>query len=216
MIGKRFLSLFQSATIVFSLILILVLPTIQLYSIPVSGQPGVEESVTTIPRYGDFITTVSNGDASVIRGVFVPNVLALRVQQQPDNNDGYVSSVLGVATQFRLAAQSGVTGLLAHNYISGDLFFDLEIDQEVNIVYGDGSVQRYIISEIYEYQALQPNSTFSDFIDLETNQKLSSTQLFNQVYTGENHVTFQTCIAKDGNLTWGRLFVIATPIEETF
>lgn len=216
MIGKRFLSLFQSATIVFSLILILVLPTIQLYSIPVSGQPGVEESVTTIPRYGDFITTVSNGDASVIRGVFVPNVLALRVQQQPDNNDGYVSSVLGVATQFRLAAQSGVTGLLAHNYISGDLFFDLDIDQEVNVVYGDGSVQRYIISEIYEYQALQPNSTFSDFIDLETNQKLSSTQLFNQVYTGENHVTFQTCIAKDGNLTWGRLFVIATPIEETF
>ncbi len=216
MIGKRFLSLFQSATIVFSLILILVLPTIQLYSIPVSGQPGVEESVTTIPRYGDFITTVSNGDASVIRGVFVPNVLALRVQQQPDNNDSYVSSVLGVATQFRLAAQSGVTGLLAHNYISGDLFFDLDIDQEVNVVYGDGSVQRYIISEIYEYQALQPNSTFSDFIDLETNQKLSSTQLFNQVYTGENHVTFQTCIAKDGNLTWGRLFVIATPIEETF
>jgi len=185
-----------------------------MYSIPVSGEPGVEESVTTIPRYGDFHTAVSNGEASVVRGVYVPNVFALRVQQQPDNNDGYVSSILGVVTQFHLASQSGVTGLLAHNYLSGDLFFDLEIDQEVNVIYGDGSGQRYIISEIYEYQALQPNSAFSDFIDLETNQKLTSTQLFNRVYTGENHVTFQTCIAKDGNLTWGRLFVIATPLEE--
>ncbi len=60
----------------------------------------------------------------------------------------------------------------------------------------------------------QPDSPYSDFIDLENSQKLTSTQLFNFVYTGEHHVTFQTCIAKGSNLTWGRLFVIATPLDE--
>ncbi len=31
-------------------------------------------------------------------------------------------------------------------------------------------------------------------------------------YTGAGHVTFQTCIIKDGNPSWGRFFVTAIPI----
>ena len=34
---------------------------------------------------------------------------------------------------------------------------------------------------------------------------------FKKVYQGDRHVTFQTCIAGPGSLSWGRLFVIATP-----
>jgi hypothetical protein len=41
--------------------------------------------------------------------------------------------------------------------------------------------------------------------------QLSSTDLFNQMYTGGNKVVFQTCIYANGNWSWGRLFVTATP-----
>lgn len=80
----------------------------------------------------------------MVRGVYVPEVLALLVQQQPAGDPGFVSSMEGIVTQFEYAAQSGVTGLIAHNYLSGELFFNLEIGQEVFIVYGDGSVLQYI------------------------------------------------------------------------
>jgi hypothetical protein len=31
------------------------------------------------------------------------------------------------------------------------------------------------------------------------------------MYTGGDKVTFQTCLARDGVLAWGRYFVSATP-----
>ena len=184
--------------------------------VPITGHNGDHsETVPLVPNADEFISAVDNGKASDIRGVYVPDVFALRVQQQPKNDANFVSSVVGVATQFENAARYGVTGFLAHNYLSGTLFFDLEIEQEVIVVYGDGSTKRYLVREVQQYQALQPNSPFSDFVDLNTNQQLSANELYNLVYAGEHHVTFQTCIAKDGNLTWGRLFVIATPIEDS-
>jgi hypothetical protein len=38
--------------------------------------------------------------------------------------------------------------------------------------------------------------------------------MFKRVYFGDRHVTFQTCIEKDGALSWGRLFIIAVPKTE--
>ena len=121
--------------LLYILVLILAFTAVQFQPIPVSGhETEHEESVSVVPSYQSFITTVENGDASVIRGVYAPGALALRVQQQPKNNANYVSSVTGIATQFNNAAQFGVTGILAHNFLSGFLFFDLEIDQEVIVV----------------------------------------------------------------------------------
>jgi len=40
---------------------------------------------------------------------------------------------------------------------------------------------------------------------------LTAEQLFNRVYRGDRHVTFQTCIDANGDISWGRLFVIAIP-----
>jgi hypothetical protein len=37
--------------------------------------------------------------------------------------------------------------------------------------------------------------------------------MFNRAYVGENRVVFQTCLAAEGNPSWGRLFVIAVPKE---
>jgi len=35
--------------------------------------------------------------------------------------------------------------------------------------------------------------------------------MFDRAYEGGRHVTFQTCIAAEGNSSWGRLFIIAAP-----
>lgn len=161
--------------------------------------------------FEQFVSSVTNGQAGVVRGVYVAGVLALRVDQQPANQPDYVGSTNGRATQFQTAARFNVIGLLAHNYRSGALFFKLQAGQEVKIVYGDGTIETYIVSAIYQYQALQSNNTQGDLIDLATGQQVSVVDAFNQVYTGDKHVTFQTCIRRDGNNSWGRYFVVATP-----
>jgi hypothetical protein len=79
-------------------------------------------------------------------------------------------------------------------------------------VNGDGAIRRYVVTNIRRFQALNPSSLYSNFVDLENGgAQLSSTDLFNQVYAGGNKVVFQTCIYGNGNWSWGRLFVTATP-----
>ncbi len=168
----------------------------------------------SLPAFLDFSLSVQNGDASVLRGVYVPNVMALPVVQQPYGHAGYVSNNDGEATQFRMATQFGNIGLLAHNHLSGKSFSQLAVGQEVRLVYGDGRAEYFVVTEILHYQALQPTSPYSSFRNLDKDETLSAEGMFKQVYFGDRHVTFQTCIEKDGELSWGRLFVIAVPKSE--
>ena len=174
-------------------------------------KPSDKESSEKI-SISEFVNDVFNGDEKTICGVYITNHLALRVIQQPANNFGFVSSVGGEATQFSLAERYGVIGLLAHNYASGSYFFGSKPGEIVQIVYGDGNIDLYKITEIHEYQALNPNSSSSSFIDLYTGEKLSAMQLFKQMYMGSHHVVLQTCIQKGHINSWGRLFVIAEPL----
>jgi hypothetical protein len=182
-------------------------------SMPSTGAT-LNETVKTqaIPAFEDFVDSVRNMKADAIVGVYVTNVLALTVQQQPDGDPAYVSSTPDAVTQFDQAAKRNVIGLLAHNYAAGDYFFDLQPGQRVRIILGNGSSQTYIISEIMRFQALEPTSPSIQFIDLGTDEIQSVGEVFNLVYGGEHHLTFQTCIAKDGISSWGRLFVIAVPL----
>jgi hypothetical protein len=190
-------------------VLLLVIFT-SLFAQPASAL-SLQNSEVTFPEFTEFSNSVENGDKSVLRGVYVSNVLATPVVQQPVDNAGYVSSTDGMLTQFSLPSQFGNVGLLAHNTLSGKFFFQLEVGQEVRLVYGDGRVEYFIIQRILQYQALQPNSPYSNFRDLSSDEILTAEQVFRKVYTGDRHVTFQTCIAANGISTWGRIFVIATP-----
>jgi len=172
-----------------------------------------EEKPTDGDALSTFISTVSNGVASQVVGAYVENTLSMPVVQQPANNAGWISSASNTITQFGAASSFGTTGLLAHNTHAGIKFFDLSIGDEVVVVMGNGETKKYQVESIRRFQALQPTDPYSDFIDLENNAELSATDLFYQVYTGEHHVTFQTCIAQDGQASWGRLFVIATPLD---
>ena len=164
-----------------------------------------------LPDFWEFIKSVQNNQANILRGVYVPNVLAFPVVQQPAGKAGYVSLLDGEITQFSMPSQFGNVGLLAHNNLAGRFFSQLAAGQEVRLVYGDGHVEYFVIVQISKFQALDPTSPYSTFRDLANAERLTAEQLFNKVYRGDHHVTFQTCIEANGEASWGRLFVIAMP-----
>ncbi len=160
----------------------------------------------------EFVESVQDGK-NLVRGVYVDNIMALRVMQQPTGNNGFVSSVAGVATQFQMADAYGTTGLLAHNFAAGSNFSKLNEKDIITIVYGDGSLKKYIVTSVVKYQALSPSSPSSKFVDLVTNDTLTATMLFEKIYKGDPHLVLQTCIAVENELSWGRLFIVAEPLE---
>ena len=173
-------------------------------------------NVATLPAFSDFSKSVQNGQAGVLRGVYVDDLFALPIVQHPSGSPTFVSTNDGEITQFGMAAQYGNIGLLAHNHLSGSLFSNLGDGQQVRLVYGDGKIETFVITEVLRYQALQPSSPYSSFRNLnKTEENLTAEQMFKRVYLGDHHITFQTCINAYGNPSWGRLFVIAVPKPET-
>ena len=163
-------------------------------------------------EFRNFIATVYTGQPDTITGLFVDGQLALNVVQQPTNNAGYIDSNLNTVTEFRMARDYGTIGMLAHNYLAGESFFNLEIGQVIYLVFGDGSVHPYTIADTLSYQALQPNSPYSNFINLENSEEyLTAADLFYSVYGQEDALVLQTCIENQGIESWGRLFIIAIP-----
>lgn len=198
----------MSRTVLNASFLLVVL--ISIFVSPVNAE-ALGNDTTALPSFSDFSKTVQNGEASLLRGVYVPEVLALPVTPQPAGNAGYVSLKDGEITQFGMASKFGNVGLLAHNTLSGKSFSQLTIGQEVRLVYGNGKIEYFVITEVLQYQALQPTSPYSSFRNLMKEETLTAEQMFKRVYVGERHVTFQTCIEANGTSSWGRLFVIATP-----
>ena len=169
------------------------------------------EPAGLISDFTAFVNSIKDGQGGVVRGVYVPELFSLKVLQQPANNRAYVSALTGVATEFKTARDAGNIGLLAHNYLAGQDFPSLKTGQEIRIVFGDGKIEYFKITKFFRYQALQPNNTKSNFQDLDSGERISASELFAKVYKGAYHVTFQTCIYKDRDRSWGRLFVIAEP-----
>jgi hypothetical protein len=165
------------------------------------------------PEFVNFVNSVKDGQPSMLRGVYVQGIFSLPVMQQPANRPAFVSKMHGTLTEFRAARDAGNIGLLAHNYLAGKDFASLAVGQEVRAVFGDGRIEYYKITKILRFKTLQPTSITSDFIDLDNGQLFTAGQVFTMVYRGARHVTFQTCIFRDGNASWGRLFVIAEPFN---
>lgn len=166
-----------------------------------------------LPSLRRFISHVENGKNHTVSGVYVPGFLALPVVQQPGGNTGFVSNKPGTVTQFQLAAKNNVIGLLAHNYLSGKDFYRLSEGLQVMVVRGDGSIDRYRIKGVHEYQKLSPGSNWSHYLDLDSGERFTTYDVFNQFYKGEHHLIFQTCLERNGLETWGIRFVVAEPIN---
>lgn len=155
--------------------------------------------------------SVSHTEAK-LSGVLISDGGEIPVVQQPIGDSNYVSKNDGEVTQFASATQYGNIGLLAHNYLSGRSFSQIQIGQEVALEYSDGSVENYVVTQILRYKALDPKSPYSSFQNVDNQDEiLTVDQMFDRAYQGDRHVTFQTCIAAEGNSSWGRLFIIASP-----
>jgi hypothetical protein len=193
---------------IYTIEIITIMLSLLLTPVPAQAQGN---AVLSSPDFTTFVESVQDGKAGVLKGVYVPGVFALPIIQQPVGNPGFVSQVDNVITQFSMAAEVGNIGLLAHNHLAGREFPNLSLGDEIRLIYGDGKIEYFVVTEMLEYQALQPYSPYSEFRDLETNTTITAEELFRKVYRGERHVTFQVCIAANGVDAWGRLFIIAQP-----
>ena len=157
----------------------------------------------------------TEGSSEVMQAVFAEDLFLLRVLQQGPNGPYYVSHQVDSVTQFDLTSKYGTVGLLAHNDHSGRLFVQLKRGQRILLVYGNGCTERFTVTDYLKYQAITADDPYTNFKDLRSGNVITNSQIFREVYKGERHITFQTCIAAEGNPSWGRLFVIAEPINST-
>jgi hypothetical protein len=162
-----------------------------------------------------FIRQVSDGQSGVVKGLFVDGVMAVRVVQQPQGNAAFISVEDQTATQFQSATPFNVVGLLAHNFLAGRDFFRLKVGQDLILVYGDGKLQHYRVSEIGDFQRLTLSDLRSDFLELSNNQRWTTDQVFSRYYQKPNRLTLQTCIEQGGVWDWGVRFITADLSQTT-
>ncbi len=174
---------------------------------PVFAHPA---QIGTGPGLSPFFDAPADRGDHVI-GVVAAGLFAYPVVQQSKDQPVSVSKANDTVTQFGMAADLGNIGLLAHNYLAGSRFFDLTLGQRIYIVHDSGRVEPFVVTRILRFQALTPHSAYSDFRELGDTAVISAGEMFSLVYSGEYHITFQTCIEKDGEKSWGRLFVLAEP-----
>jgi len=208
---KTFLQKFVRILLVNASLMLAFAPAFNTATIPVTGPSAlVAAAPSTLQSLDDFASSVKTGSSSQITGIYAADKFALTVVQQPSGNTGYVSTTSETVTQFGLATSYGSTGLLAHNYLAGKYFSSISSGATITVIFGDGSKKNYTVSEVRQYQALDPTNIYSNFVNLsDSSKKLSSTDVFNQTFGKSGALVLQTCINKDGNSSWGRLFIIA-------
>jgi len=145
----------------------------------------------------------------VIRLV-VPGKFDLNVVQQPQGKYSYVDQAM--ATQFQSATSYGSLGILAHSRAAGKYFSSLQLGDVITVQFDDGRTQLFRVSEIRLYQAAQPQSVQSYFIDLSDGSGHSAADVFSETFGRPGQLVLQTCIERDGQAAWGRLFVLAVPL----
>lgn len=185
-------------------------------SIPVTGSGGSNNNSAnnSLSPLDIFSLSVINHEASEVVGIYAAGLFSYPVLQQPNDKPSFVSTKENVVTEFNLAQKFDSIGLVAHNYLAGKLFDQVELDQEIVVIYGDGTQVKYKVTETRAYQALTPSSPYSSFCNVKYPDKvISCEELFYETYALQGKLILQTCISKGNNDSWGRLFIIAEIVE---
>lgn len=198
-----------------SIITLLLIFSIAYPQTPVSAS-GSSQILSELPNPESVFDSDSteNRESDVLLELSIDGFKSLPIVQQPRGNSNFVSSLQNYVTEFQTAANYGTVGLLAHNYLAGRHFFQILPGQEITLVYSGLRTERFVVTEIQRYQALEPESPSSDFIDLKTGKYLTTSQLFKKIYKEPSgYLILQTCISVPDSPSWGRLFILAEPVE---
>jgi len=169
--------------------------------------------VTGAPVLAPQPAAASAAATPLVSKISAAGAFSFPVVQQPAGQPGFVSSEEGKVTEFGLAAKYGSQGFLAHNHKAGAAFFKVRVGDVITLRYANGSTDTFEVTQLRRLQAVSPNSATSRFIDLDNdNASLSAVDLFYQTYGVKDLLVLQTCIANGAELSWGRLFIIATPV----
>jgi hypothetical protein len=180
-------------------------PASQVTPIAVTGLAMTANSALSVQS-----VTASNDSGKQLARISAGTLFDFPVIQQPSGSAGFVSTKVDTFTQFGMASSYGSLGVLAHNYLAGKYFGYLYSGSVIKVTFTDGSTKNYTVSIVKQYQALSPESAYSQFLDLNNSgQILSSTDLFLNTFGKNGALVLQTCIDKNGNSSWGRLFIIA-------
>lgn len=186
--------------------------TLGIFPTPV-GALGNLENPYVIPRSAWSDDSHDNNPSELLYELYIDRNTSFRIVQQPVGKGNFVTNLPDFVTEFQLASNYGSIGILAHNYLAGQYFFQISRGQKLKLIYSDKSTSSFIVTKVQQYQALSPNSPMSDFVDLNTGEYLTASQLFKRIYSNQTgNLILQTCIFNDQNPTWGRLFVIAEPL----
>ena len=167
------------------------------------------------PDLAGFAASITNGQVDTVVGIYIDGLFSLPVLQQPPGDDAYVSNDNHAVTQYAWPSKYGTIALLAHNTLSGRIFFQINANQDIILIFGDGRMEHYRMKEVQNYQALSPYDTHSDFVDLNGPGPtiLTHEELFQRIYTTPGQLVLQTCFEANGDPSWGRMFVVAEPIK---
>ena len=178
---------------------------------PVDAQD-VPTAISQFPNPVSINDYSENISSDALYTLILDDSIILRIVPQPVGNINFVTSLPNYVTEYQTATYYDTIGLLAHNYLAGRYFFQILPGQEIKLIYSDNRTETFTVTQIKKYQALSPNSSSSDFIDLATGEYLTANQLFRKMYTNQSgHIVLQTCINADQNPIWGRLFIVAKP-----
>jgi hypothetical protein len=151
---------------------------------------------------------VVDGQIGVLRGVYVEDVLALKVIQQPADDPLFVS---GDRDRHPVPnAAKTVSPGSGPNYLSGELFFQLESANKFSWSM-EMEWLRYTVTDISATRSTADNQEAGTSTCAP--EKSNDCAGFQPGLYGKDHVTFQTCIKKGNEWSWGLIFVIATPTQ---
>ena len=107
----------------------------------------------------------------------------------------------GQVTLYETAYDAGVIGLLAHNYLAGESFYQLDPGERLYL-----GRQAYQVREIIQYQVITPY----EFLDLATGELLTGEEAIQAVYLDRpGALVLQTCLERYGDPDWGLTFWVA-------
>jgi hypothetical protein len=115
---------------------------------------------------------------------------------------GNIPTYPDVVSQFNAPALV----FIAHNTEDGQYFDDIQVGNVIH--YNDGNEWMG-----YAMQATEPDSPRTRLIW--NGDALTPEQIHQQIFNVPDTLILFTCIYKDGNFRWGRLFVIADRIEKS-